>query len=38
MDEYDGKRNSANKKLAVSIALENNYRLSYQIHKELGIE
>lgn len=38
MDEYDEKRNSANKKLAVSIALENNYRLSYQIHKELGIE
>ncbi|MFK7968392.1 MAG: 7-carboxy-7-deazaguanine synthase QueE [Rickettsiaceae bacterium] len=38
MDEYDEERNMANKKLAVSIALENNYRLSYQIHKELDIE
>lgn len=38
MDEYDEKRNIANKKLAVSIALSNNYRLSYQIHKDLDIE
>ncbi len=38
MDEYDEKLNIANKKLAVAIALENNYRLSYQIHKELDIE
>ena len=38
MDEYDEELNIANKKLAVSIALENNYRLSYQIHKELDIE
>lgn len=38
MDEYDEKLNLANKKLAVFIALDNNYRLSYQIHKELDIE
>lgn len=38
MDEYDEKLNLANKKLAVSIAINNNYRLSYQIHKELDIE
>lgn len=38
MDEYDTDKNEKNKKLAVSIALENGYRLSYQIHKELTIE
>ncbi len=38
MDEYDNTKNIANKNLAVKIALEYGYRLSYQIHKELNIE
>ncbi len=38
MDEYDSKINLANKKMAVNLAIDNNYRLSYQIHKDLGIE
>jgi 7-carboxy-7-deazaguanine synthase len=38
MDEYDEELNIKNKKLAVVLALEHGYRLSYQIHKELDIE
>lgn len=38
MDEIDNGLNIANKKLAVEIAINNGYRLSYQIHKELRIE
>lgn len=38
MDEYDQALNQLNRKLAVEISLETGYRLSYQIHKELGIE
>ncbi len=38
MDEYDSKKNAKNKQKTVEIAIENGYRLSYQIHKELGIE
>ncbi len=37
MDEYDEELNFINKQLAVKIAIENGYRLSYQIHKELEI-
>jgi organic radical activating enzyme len=38
MDELNNDINIANKKLAVEIAINNGYRLSYQIHKELRIE
>ena len=38
MDELNHDLNIANKKLAVEIAINNGYRLSYQIHKDLGIE
>lgn len=38
MDEYDEELNKKNKKLAVEIALEHGYRLSYQMHKDLDIE
>ena len=38
MDEYDQGINAKNRKLAIDIALNNGYRLSYQIHKNLGIE
>jgi len=38
MDELNQDLNKLNKKLAVEIAINNGYRLSYQIHKELGIE
>ena len=38
MDELNLDLNKLNKKLAVEIAINNGYRLSYQIHKELGIE
>lgn len=38
MDELDQDINIANKKLAVEIAINNSYRLSYQIHKDLKIE
>ena len=38
MDELNNDINMANKKLAVEIAINNGYRLSYQIHKELRIE
>lgn len=38
MDEYDEELNKKNKKLAVEIAIEYGYRLSYQMHKDLDIE
>ena len=38
MDELNHDINIANKKLAVEIAINSGYRLSYQIHKDLGIE
>ncbi|RTK92109.1 MAG: 7-carboxy-7-deazaguanine synthase QueE [Rickettsiales bacterium] len=38
MDEYNQEININNKKHAVLIALNNGYRLSYQIHKDLNIE
>ncbi len=38
MDEYQEEINIQNRKLAVDIAINNSYRLSYQIHKNLGIE
>ena len=38
MDEYKEEINIQNLKLAVDIAINNGYRLSYQIHKDLGIE
>ena len=38
MDEQDAVINQQNKNLAVHIALNQGYRLSYQIHKELNIE
>ena len=37
IDEYDEGKNLANQKLAVKIAQENNYILSLQIHKVLGL-
>lgn len=38
MDEHDDQKNIANKKLAVEIAIENNFRLSFQMHKNLDID
>lgn len=38
MDELQENINAANKNLAVKIAIDYGYRLSYQIHKELKIE
>jgi len=38
MDDYNEEKNLANQKLAISIALEHGYILSYQLHKLLGIE
>ncbi len=38
MDELKVDLNKLNRKLAVEIAINNGYLLSYQIHKELGIE
>lgn len=38
MDQYDKAINIANENLAVEIAINNGYRLSYQIHKKLRIE
>ena len=38
MDQQDYEINLRNKKMAVDLAMNNGYRLSYQIHKELGIE
>lgn len=38
MDELNHDINIANKKLAVEIVINNGYGLSYQIHKDLGIE
>lgn len=38
MDEYDLQINAQNEKLAVDMAINNGYRLSYQIHKKLNIE
>lgn len=37
MDEYDRQKNLDNEKLAVSLALEHGYILSYQLHKVLGL-
>lgn len=38
MDQYNDAINIANENLAVEIAINNGYRLSYQIHKKLRIE
>lgn len=38
MDEYNVKINKKNQQMAVELAINNGYRLSYQIHKNLGIE
>jgi organic radical activating enzyme len=38
MDECDSVLNAKNQKMAVELAINNGYRLSYQIHKKLGIE
>ena len=38
MDEYNPALNAKNDKMAVDLAINNGYRLSYQIHKKLGIE
>ncbi|PCJ26293.1 MAG: radical SAM protein [Rickettsiales bacterium] len=38
MDEYNDEVNLRNKQLAIDIAINNGYRLSYQLHKVLGIE
>lgn len=38
MDEYDPVINAKNQKMVVDLAINNGYRLSYQIHKNLGIE
>lgn len=38
MDEYDEVKNKANLALALSLAMENGYRLSMQLHKFLGIK
>ena len=38
MDQYDDAINIANENLTVKIAINNGYRLSYQIHKKLRIE
>ena len=38
MDEYNKEKNKQNKLLTVEKAMNNGYRVSYQIHKELGIE
>ncbi|MCP5369950.1 MAG: 7-carboxy-7-deazaguanine synthase QueE [Rickettsiaceae bacterium] len=38
IDQYNNKQNKANERLAIDIAINNGYRLSYQIHKKLEIE
>lgn len=38
MDEGDAAKNAANVRLAVSLAQENGYRLSMQLHKIIGVE
>ena len=38
MDEYQPNINAKNQKMAVNLAINNGYQLSYQIHKNLGIE
>lgn len=38
MDEYSSEINIKNKHKAIDIAINNGYRLSYQVHKELGID
>ncbi len=38
MDQQDEQINAKNQKMAVDLAINNNYRLSYQVHKKLGIE
>jgi len=38
MDQQDEEINAKNQKLAVELAINNDYRLSYQVHKKLGIE
>lgn len=38
MDQFNDELNQRNKRLAVEIVMNNGYRLSYQIHKELKIE
>ena len=38
MDEYDERKNAANRKLTLKIAQKNGYRLSLQTHKIWGIE
>lgn len=38
MDEYDAAKNAANLQRATTLAMENGYRLSVQLHKITGIE
>lgn len=38
IDEYDEQKNSKNLSLAKNIAMQNNYILSIQIHKVIGVE
>ncbi|GAB4164841.1 MAG: 7-carboxy-7-deazaguanine synthase QueE [Rickettsiaceae bacterium] len=38
MDEFDSEINKRNCGLAIDIAINSGYRLSYQMHKNLGIE
>lgn len=38
MDQYDYELNNQNRELAVDLALNKGYRLSYQMHKVLGID
>lgn len=38
MDEYDKNINSENEKMVVEMVMNHGYKLSYQIHKKLGIE
>lgn len=37
MDQYNHIKNKKNMDLAIDLALNNGYRLSYQLHKQLGI-
>lgn len=37
MDQYNYTQNKKNMELAIDLSLNNGYRLSYQLHKQLGI-
>jgi organic radical activating enzyme len=38
MDQYNNSKNKKNMDLAIDLSLNNGYRLSYQLHKQLGIK